>query len=381
MRTRQWIQTHRRCAVYVEVRSGKIVIWEPFCNLKYRTDHRFRLASGKTWQEHYGRDYARVLPDQSQWWFNGKTLCNIPSNPAGWGYAQLPELRAEIERALALPDSRSINCCFFVNKRDSPYLSKTPSVLNPALPSGKALVPVLSQYGGDKYYDLMMPCSALESLRKAKPAPPLNWDLRAPIAVFRGSATGAGTRAETNQRIALAGMRSDILDVGLTSYNSRDRIVGCDPDSTLLVDCPCPSMLPKLVPRLSMEDQARRYTYAVYVEGHSAALRYLELMLRGFVIFKVESRCDAPKLWFFDDLKANSDHVPVKADLSNLEEQILAIRDLPDRGESIAKRAHELGATILASASSYLHGLLNTISLEQSLISARDRIALDPYWP
>ncbi len=380
-RTRQWIETHRRCAVQVEVRNGKIVAWDPFCNLDYRTNNRFVLASGRSWQDHYGPDQSRVLPDQSRWWFNGKTLCNIPSNPAGWGHAQLPELRGEIERALALPGSASISCCFFVNKRDSPYLAKAPGPLNPSLPAREAILPVLSQYGGDKYWDLMMPCSAVDELRRKPPVPPADWSARDWAAVFRGSATGAGCDPASNQRIALAKRRSGILDVGLVSYNQRDRIVGQDPTGALVVDCPDPSKLPKLVPRMSMDVQAKTYAYAVYVQGHSAALRYLELMLRGFVIFKVDSDCDAPKLWFFDELVADLDHVPVKADLSDLEDQIMAVRVSPDHGKAIADRALELGRKILTSASSYLQGLLRAISLEQSLINARERVALDPYWP
>lgn len=104
-----------------------------------------------------------------------------------------------------------------------------------------------------------------------------------------------------------------------------------------------------------------RYKYLIYVEGHCAACRYSFLMRLGSVILKVtrrrahahtdeekegqhlrglvvhllpacarcccwwwqvESQCVADQMWYFPLLRPYVDHVPVKADLSDLEEKI-----------------------------------------------------------
>ncbi|CAN0434369.1 unnamed protein product [Scytosiphon promiscuus] len=46
------------------------------------------------------------------------------------------------------------------------------------------------------------------------------------------------------------------------------------------------------------------------------------MMRLGSVILKVTSRCVADSMWYFPLLEPWVDHVPVKADLSDLEEKI-----------------------------------------------------------
>jgi Glycosyl transferase family 90 len=65
-----------------------------------------------------------------------------------------------------------------------------------------------------------------------------------------------------------------------------------------------------------------KYKYLVYVDGHCAACRYGFMMRLGSVILKVEPRQVADRMWYFPLLKPYHDHVPVKADLSDLGEKI-----------------------------------------------------------
>ena len=82
-----------------------------------------------------------------------------------------------------------------------------------------------------------------------------------------------------------------------------------------------------------------KYKYLVYVDGHCAACRYGFMMRLGSVILKVESRQVADRMWYFPLLKPYYDHVPVKADLSDLEEKIRWCREHDDECRIIGENA------------------------------------------
>ncbi len=82
-----------------------------------------------------------------------------------------------------------------------------------------------------------------------------------------------------------------------------------------------------------------KYKYLVYVDGHCAACRYGFMMRLGSVILKVESRQVADTMWYFPLLKPYVDHVPVKDDLSDLEEKIRWCREHDDECRKIADNA------------------------------------------
>ncbi|KAL3792721.1 hypothetical protein ACHAW5_005826 [Stephanodiscus triporus] len=58
------------------------------------------------------------------------------------------------------------------------------------------------------------------------------------------------------------------------------------------------------------------------VDGHCAACRYGFMVRLGSVILKIASRQVADTIWYFPLLQPYVDHVPVKSDLSDLEEKI-----------------------------------------------------------
>lgn len=82
-----------------------------------------------------------------------------------------------------------------------------------------------------------------------------------------------------------------------------------------------------------------KYKYLVYVDGHCAACRYGFMMRLGSVILKVEPRQVADRMWYFPLLKPYHDHVPVKADLSDLEEKIAWCRAHDDECREIGENA------------------------------------------
>ena len=108
-----------------------------------------------------------------------------------------------------------------------------------------------------------------------------------------------------------------------------------------------------------------KYKYLIYVDGHCAACRYGFMMRLGSVILKVRKRCSlrniscvastlitalncvvqvAPRqvadtMWYFPLLQPYVDHVPVKADLSDLEEKIRWCRENDDKCRRIGENA------------------------------------------
>lgn len=83
------------------------------------------------------------------------------------------------------------------------------------------------------------------------------------------------------------------------------------------------------------------YKYLLYIEGHCAACRYGFMMSLGSVIIKVESQCVASEMWYFPLLKPFVDHVPVKADLSDLAEKLQWCHDHDQECQQIANNARQ----------------------------------------
>jgi Glycosyl transferase family 90 len=84
-----------------------------------------------------------------------------------------------------------------------------------------------------------------------------------------------------------------------------------------------------------------KYKYLVYVDGHCAACRYGFMMRLGSVILKVDSRQVADRMWYFPLLVPYQDHIPVKADLSDLEEKIRWCREHDDECRQIGENAKQ----------------------------------------
>ena len=82
-----------------------------------------------------------------------------------------------------------------------------------------------------------------------------------------------------------------------------------------------------------------KYKYLIYVDGHCAACRYGFMMRLGSVILKVAPRQVADTMWYFPLLRPYVDHVPVQADLSDLEEKIRWCREHDDKCREIGENA------------------------------------------
>lgn len=176
-----------------------------------------------------------------------------------------------------------------------------------------------------------------------------SWDDdRVATAFFRGTATGGGTTPENNQRLKVAylshiwkvdpvkGGEEPYLDAAIVGWNLRDKKIA---------DSPMTFLRPKNFEFTAGRQhftpiyEQSKYKYLVYVDGHCAACRYGFMMRLGSVILKVAPRQVADRMWYFPLLKPYHDHVPVKADLSDLEEKIRWCREHDDECRKIGENA------------------------------------------
>ena len=154
-----------------------------------------------------------------------------------------------------------------------------------------------------------------------------------------------GVTAETNQRLHVAVLSEEwsshpqyegYLDAKIVGWNMRDKkLAGKRMTFIKKSSFPFQVTTANFTPIYAQSS----YKYLLYIEGHCAACRYGFMMVLGSVILKVESKCVADQLWYFPLLKPYYDHVPVKADLSDLAEQIEWCRNHDEECQNIARRA------------------------------------------
>lgn len=173
-------------------------------------------------------------------------------------------------------------------------------------------------------------------------------DNRVATAFFRGTATGGGTTIDDNQRLKVAhlshiwkndeekGGGEPFLDAAIVGWNLRDKKTADKPMTFLRQnEFGFTAGRHHFTP---IYEQSK-YKYLVYVDGHCAACRYGFMMRLGSVILKVATRQVADRMWYFPLLKPYVDHVPVKADLSDLEEKIRWCRENDEKCKQIGLNA------------------------------------------
>jgi len=184
-----------------------------------------------------------------------------------------------------------------------------------------------------------------ENLRKFE----RTWeDNRVATAFFRGTATGGGTTIDNNQRIKCAylcntwkdhpekGGEEPFLDAQIVGWNLRDKKIAKSPMTFLR-----PPNFDFTAGRHHFTPiyEQSKYKYLVYIDGHCAACRYGFMMRLGSVILKVAPRQVADRMWYFPLLKPYHDHIPVKEDLSDLEDRIRWCRHNDAKCKEIGQNA------------------------------------------
>jgi hypothetical protein len=175
------------------------------------------------------------------------------------------------------------------------------------------------------------------------------WDEnRVATAFFRGTATGGGTTPDNNQRLKVTqyshlwkddpvkGGEEPYLNSAIVGWNCRDKKIA-DRPMTFLRSNNFEFTAGKH--HYTPIYEQSKYKYLVYVDGHCAACRYGFMMRLGSVILKVLPRQVADRMFYFPLLKPYEDHVPVKEDLSDLEEKIRWCREHDEECRTIGANA------------------------------------------
>jgi hypothetical protein len=194
-------------------------------------------------------------------------------------------------------------------------------------------LPILGGSGQQGYWDIPIPNYddiriLLGEDKSASEVVP--WNERKDSAVFRGTPTGCGYTTETNMRLKLATMRSDDLDVGVTTVKNQTWKI--DPKNGLgQLDATKENIQP--VGRLTFEEQGK-HKYIIHIDGNVAAYRLLKMMTLGSVILKVKGQYTT---WVDHVLQPKKHYVEVKEDLSDLKEVLEWCKSHDSECEEIGK--------------------------------------------
>ena len=176
-------------------------------------------------------------------------------------------------------------------------------------------LPLLAYSGQEKYWDIPIPTyDDIEYIKRPILINNLEWDQKINKAVFRGNPTGCGYTPNTNMRLKISTMKSDLLDAGIIENISHtmkfDPIEG-------LGELNQPSI--KKVQRLDLFKDQIKYKYIVHIDGNVLAYRLLKSMLLGSLILRVKS----PYIHWLDHIMEEGKHfIYIKEDLSDLEQRI-----------------------------------------------------------
>lgn len=214
-------------------------------------------------------------------------------------------------------------------------------------------LPMFAYSGQKGYYDIPIPTyDDMELYFKPYKAPNVDWESKKEVAVFRGSPTGCGYTVQTNMRLKLATMKSDLLDVGIVETRGVMRFDPVHGLDELNINIP-------KVPFMLLDQQAK-HKYIIHVDGNVLAYRLLKMMLLGSVILRVES----PYIhWLDHRMKAGKHYIAIKPDLSDLEERIQWCIAHDKKCKTIAERAKKFAEEALSPEfmKSYFEKLLNAL--------------------
>ena len=362
--------------IYIKIENNELVTFLPFSNANFRNEwsHMIKHDPLKynsicSFIEHIckleGRHFNKfkINKDISAWYANNCLIrYEYPICEGDTNVGAIRDMFINLCKERHVPDIE-----FFINKRDFPVLKKngTEPYNHIWNSTDKKLVshlydtysPILSMCSDEnEFADILMPThedwvriSTLENKYFAKALRPYNtefnmkWEDKKPIAVFRGSSTGAGVTIETNLRLKISYLSSlnkkDIdnvpfLDAGITNWCLRPRkLYGKDYLETIDVE-----NLPfKTVNKLTPLEQSS-YKYIIHIDGHVSAFRLSFELSMGSVLLIPKSQWS---IWFFKYLQPYVHYVPLDSELNNIYEQIKWCKDNDEECNQIAQNAKQ----------------------------------------
>lgn len=397
-----YLFNHISSGIFIKIKDNKIEAFIPFENKYFKNNwsNNIKLESTtdnslftyKKNRSKYLKRFNKYINNIKFWHSNANIINNEKYNDDdGYIPHSINDYQDIIKETL---NNYKINdFTVFINKRDScvlhkdllePYPALYPknnNGLQPKLPKqymNKLYTPILSPYSNENYADIpfiipedwKLACNVNDYTISNDDR--VEWDDKKETAIFRGSATGS-VEFKNNQRLQITKIdyewqstKPGLLDAGIVSWNSRDKI-----DSNLTISYIKPSVMHELdvflKPRIPMNKQLS-YKYIINIDGHSLSNRYSYLLQSGCLILNVESKyVIGNQRWYDHLLKPYVHYVPIKYDLSDLEEIILWCRSNDEKCKEIVKNAQILYNTYFTKNElmKYTSIVFNTIANKQ----------------
>jgi len=346
------------------IRNNKLVIYMPFSNENYKNNwakYLYFSAEEKKLLEENDYDKIRHILNKNIIEFQNKYSeqfrgRKINFNRSAW-YAnncvfrnQFPMYEGELNTNVyknmidELLKERTIpDIEFFINDRDFPLLKKdmtepyhhifdSNSIKIEKEYMVDKMCPIFSQSITDEFADLLIPTndewrmvsdkfftSSCGNEYKKESRDKWNYDWKSKISkcIFRGGATGCGTRIDNNMRLKACDLsvnRQDILDAGIVDWKARMRKVKNEPINIIDTN----KLRFKLSNKINNVEKSN-YKYILYIDGYVSAYRLASELSMNSCILIVKSPY---KMWFSDLLVEYKHYVPIKPDLEDLIPQI-----------------------------------------------------------
>ncbi len=334
--------------------SNKKPIFLPFSNKNYINEWPVISYDEKIFEQiskndGYVHNPNRINRNQSEWYANGFLVrYEYPIFEGDTNVCNISDMLECLTRERKVPDVE-----VFINKRDFPILrldrheaytnifGNIPLVSH----SYEKYLPILSMTTTDKHEDIPIPTGddwARVNSDKFFPYSVeyskltyIPWKPRKTMAVFRGSSTGKGVDNKTNLRLKLCEMIHPLLDVGITKYSTRPRVI----NGRLEIQ-----KIGKISNFISPQEQMN-YKFVINIDGHVSSFRLARELECGFCVLLVESQY---KLWFSHLLVPYVHYVPVNSNLDNLYEILDWCESHLKDCEKIAENARKFATEILS---------------------------------
>lgn len=386
--------------IFIKILDNKLKVFLPFSNAQFvnewhnNIDFDINIFKYIAMTEKFPFKEHKINKYKETWFANnGLIRYEYPHTESDTNVSNIKNMFEELCDNRQLPDME-----FFINRRDFPILHTKgyepyDDLWNGDVPlvshNYDQYLPIMSMNKTDDFADILIPTHEDWSRIQSKENKffinsnrscdnnneVIDFDMKKPIAVFRGSSTGDGFTIETNQRLKVSYLSSlqkidnddnlPFLDAGITKWNMRiKKKKNCRTLKCLKVE-----ELPfSLVPYLTYTEQCR-YKYVIHIDGHVCAFRLSQELSMNSVILMVKSK---NKIWFSDFLKPFTHFVPIEEDLSDIYDKIKWCKANNDKCKEIAKNAMNFYNTFLTKHSIFDY-------LQNILIKVKEKIGVYHY--
>jgi hypothetical protein len=346
------------------IRNNKLVVYMPFSNENYKNNwakHLYFSEEEKKLLEE--NDYEKIkhilnkniidfqykYPEQFQkrkinfnrslWYANNCVFRNqFPMYEGELNTNIYKNMIDELLKERSIPDIE-----FFINDRDFPILKKDMTEpYNHLFDSNNVKIeteyivdkmcPIFSQSITDDFADLLIPTNdewksasnkfftsgcGDEYKSESRDKWNYDWKTKSSKCIFRGGATGCGTRIDNNMRLKASDLAvdyPDILDAGIVDWKARMRKVKGEPIH--IIDTS--KLRFKLSNKINNIEKSN-YKYILYIDGYVSAYRLASELSMNSCVLIVDS---VYKMWFSDLLVPYKHYIPIKPDLEDLISQI-----------------------------------------------------------